>query len=151
MPNSRVSLRVLFWREFLPAWVFAMVLTYAKGLLERYLCTSPINKVYIWTLTWLIASLISLRYLTGTNPLPITAVGWTHSYLMLSDIYSSIGDPCKSGMDGVTLTDVVYAGIFVALTIAGSLYLTTTRGNPSLREQERERESGEDSVDEEKA
>lgn len=151
MPNSRVSLRVLFWREFLPAWCFIIVLTYTQGLLEHYLCTSPINKVYIWTLTWLITSLISLRYLIGTGPLPIAAVGWTHSYLMLSDIYSSIGDPCESGMDGVTLTDVVYAGVFVALAIVGSSYLTTTRGNPSLREQERERDGGENSVDEEKA
>ncbi|KAI6788794.1 hypothetical protein KC360_g8836 [Hortaea werneckii] len=151
MPNSRASLRVLFWREFLPGSIVLVVVTYTQGLLEYYPCASPVSKLYIWTCIWLFASLISLRYLIGMGPVSVAAVGWTHSYLMLSDIYSSIGDPCKSGMDGVTLTDVVYAGVFVALAIVGSSYLTTTRGNHSLREQERERESGEDSVVEEKA
>ena len=144
MPNRRVSLRMLFWRELLPAFVFLFVLIYTQGLLERYVCASPISKLYICTLTWLIASLISLRYLIGTGPFSVATVGYTRSYSMLSDIYTSIGDPCKTGMDGVTLTDVVYAGALVALAIVGSFYLTTNKCRPSLRAQESEEVAVED-------
>lgn len=147
MPNRRVSLKNLFWQEGLPQIASVVVLASIPGPLERYLCASPISKLYIWTCVWLIASLISLRYLIGMGSLAVASSGWTHSCLMLWDIYTSIGDPCKTGMNGVTLTDVVYAGGFVALAIVGSSYCTTHMCKPSLRAQE----SGEDSMEEEKA
>ncbi|GAB1737006.1 hypothetical protein NU219Hw_g369t1 [Hortaea werneckii] len=147
MPNRRVSLRNLFWQEGLPQIASVMVLVTIPGLLERYLCASPMSKLYIWTLIWLIACLISLRYLIGNGPLAVASSGWTHSCLMLWDIYTSIGNPCKTGMNDVTLADVVYAGTFVALAIVGSFYFTTHMCKPSLRA----RESGEDPTREEKA
>lgn len=131
MPGRRVSLRTWLCKEILPVYGFIVVLCTIPGLLERYLCTSPITRVYIWTAIWSIAYLISSRFLVDDGPNPISTVGLSLSWKMLFDIYDSIGDPCgKTGVHDVGVEDVVYAGSFVLLVFGGASYLATLWSRP---------------------
>jgi hypothetical protein len=128
---SKTSIRTLFWKEALPAGCFVSVLSMIPNYLTHYQWFAATGIIYIWTIIWFTACLLSLRVLVAQGPLMVVSYGMCQTFPMMWDLYGSVADR-GSGMES-TMREMIGAGFFNTITSIVGYYCATRMNIPSSR------------------
>jgi hypothetical protein len=128
---SKTSIRTLFWKEALPAGCFVSVLSMIPNYLTHYQWFAATGIIYIWTIIWFTACLLSLRVLVVQGPLMVVSYGMCQTFPMMWDLYGSVADR-GSGMES-TMREMIGAGFFNTITSIVGYYCATRMNIPSSR------------------
>lgn len=132
--RPRVNMRALLWNEALPTGCLVGALSMVPNYLTHYQwSSSPTTNFYTWTTIWLVTCLASLRFLVSPAPFVVAVNGALQSFLMLWNLYGLVGSDmsCK----GVTIGEVVIAGMCTIVVVPITFFCTMRWGRPSTREQ----------------
>jgi hypothetical protein len=121
----------LFWKEALPAGCFVSVLGMVPNYLTHYQWFAATGNIYIWTIIWFTACLLSLRVLVAQGPLMVVSYGMCQTFPMMWDLYGSVADR-GPGMES-TMREMIGAGVFNTITSIVGYYCATRMNIPSSR------------------
>lgn len=126
-------------KEGFPAICVVSLLSMIAGEFDHYKWLSPNTTLYMWTLIWVAATVCCLRFfrLPVSGPLMIACHGFMKNFSMLWDMYGMIGEQ-RCGCASITAREVVCAGVFSAVAVGGSYYVTTRVSMRRAREDEAE-------------
>lgn len=128
------------WEEALPCGCFVGVLAPIPSQLMHYQWFSATENIYIFTIVWFAACLLSLLVLVAEGPLAVVSHGACQTFIMIWNLYASVRDE-RPGME-ITMGDVFGAGFFTTITTAVGYYCATRMSIPAPKAVEGDAEVG---------